>query len=163
MRIIKYLFYIAALIALAVLAFPISTAKANREVLVFKIDPELSKPKVVLGPPMPIVKPKPKPAVRIAKKTEGFNPCNCVSYVQFKTGGRAATGIGSARNHPVNSQVCTIGAIIVTYESRMGHVGIVAGCDENYVTIDDYNYASCGHTIRPLAINSKVIKGYYIL
>jgi hypothetical protein len=171
LRIFKVLLYTAALIALAVLAFPISTADAKTEVLVFKIDPELSKPKVVLGPPVPLAKPLAKPRsvqkttkLNTSKPTKGFNPCNCVSYVQFKTGGRAATNIGSARNHPVTpGAVCTIGAIIVTYESNLGHVGMVVGCNDGIVTIDDYNYKRCGHTIRPLAISSELIKGYYIL
>lgn len=171
MRTLKVLLYLAALIALAILAFPISVASASvqqkEKPLVFVIDPELSKPKVVLGPYADELK-KPKSIKQIKKaaassikRTASFDHCNCVSYVQFRTGGKAATGIGFARNHPINSRICIVGAIIVTYESRMGHVGIVANCDEKEVTIDDYNYVHCGHTIRKLPLNSSLIKGYY--
>lgn len=160
LRILKFLLYIAALIALASLAFPISVASADRQnkPLVFVIDPELSQPKVVLGPYANEIK---KAAASSIKRTASFDPCNCVSYVQFRTGGKAATGIGIARNHPINSRMCIVNAIIVTYESRQGHVGIVADCDENEVTIDDYNFVHCGHTIRKVPLNSSLIKGYY--
>jgi surface antigen len=168
LRTLKVLLYLAALIALSILAFPISVASASvqqkEKPLVFVIDPELSKPKVVLGPYADELK-KPKPIKKAAassiKRTASFDHCNCVSYVQFRTGGRAATGIGYARNHPINSRICIVGAIIVTYESRLGHVGIVAKCDEKFVTIDDYNYNHCKPSIRPLALNSPLIKGYY--
>jgi hypothetical protein len=158
LRTLKVFFYIAALIALAVLAFPISTAAAQptEEPLVFVIDTNLSKP--VMGPHIEAVKVAKPVKVKTAL---AFDPCNCMSYVKYKTGGHTVRGVGYARNHPVNSSTCTVGAIIVTYESRMGHVGIVNKCDEKFVTIDDYNYNHCKPSIRPLALNSPLIKGYY--
>lgn len=163
MRTFKMILYIAALLALAVLAFPIKTAAASKEeALVFVIDLNLSQPQIIAGP-VQIEKVVTQPSAKSAKKTTlPFNPCNCMSYVQYRTGGRAATGIGYARNHPINSKSCQIGAIIVTYESRLGHVGMVKHCDEDNVTIDDYNYNHCKPSIRDLPLNSSLIKGYYI-
>jgi len=71
-------------------------------------------------------------------------------------------GYGAAKNYPAIKQAPQIGAIIVTYEGPKGHMGIVAGVTETKVIIDDYNYKRCGHTIRELPINSKLIKGYIL-
>lgn len=166
LRILKWTLYIAALMALAALAFPISVAKAEPK-LVFIVDLELEerqpKPLPVYGPFVSEIKKESPPKKTVIPKQEkkSFNPCNCWSYVKSKKPGMK-TGYGKARNYPVNSQVPQIGAIIITYESSSGHMGIVARVDENNVIIDDYNYKRCSHTIRSLPLNSKLIKGYII-
>lgn len=118
------------------------------------------KPKIVKvvneKKPLPVKVETPK------KEKKPFDPCNCWSYVKFKRAGKMKTGYGKARNYPVNSQVPQIGAIIITYESASGHMGIVAGINENKVIIDDWNYERCKHTIRELPLNSKLIKGYIL-
>jgi hypothetical protein len=151
------------------MAFPINTASGNQEPqpsIVFEKGVGLE-PVYIVAPHK--FKPKPKPPVRVVKiaparyGTEaplGFNPCNCWSYVVFKRGGNMPLGYGAAKNYPVSSKTPQIGAIIITYESNSGHMGIVVGIEENYVIIDDYNYKKCGHTIRKLPINSSLTKGY---
>lgn len=165
------------MLALAILAFPISTAAASspKQQLIFRVDPSLRKPQIlqVYGPPKPANLPekKEKPKPKLASKTTkvstssqklGFNPCNCWSYVKFKRAGIMPLGYGWAKNYPVNSQTPQVGAIIITYEGSKGHMGIVAGVTETKVIVDDYNYKRCGHTIRELPINSKLIKGYIL-
>lgn len=101
-----------------------------------------------------------KPKTRVTSVSGSFNPCNCVSYARYKTGINVGP-IGLAKYHPVNSTVPIIGGLIVTYESWRGHLGVVVGISATTVTIDDYNYSPCAHTIRELPLDSSLIKGYY--
>jgi len=86
--------------------------------------------------------------------------CNCYSYVASQRS--IVGGIGLAKYHPVNSQIPRVGAIIVTYESWRGHVGLVTGFDSSQVYIRDANFVPCRLTNRSLALGSSVIKGYWL-
>jgi surface antigen len=108
---------------------------------------------------------KPRSVAKTASKgvSTGYDVCSCVSYMRWRTGINVGS-IGNARNHPVNSQTPKVGAIIVTYESARGHVGVVGSWDENYVYLEsEANYSRCSLTKgRAIPIHSKVIKGYYV-
>jgi hypothetical protein len=163
-------------LALAVLAFPINTASGdNSPKLIFQVGVG-TEPKVPIGPRLPdgpslaeLQKPQPKPQKRInkidskprLKAPTGFTPCSCVSYARFITGINVGP-IGVARNHPVNSSVPIIGAIMITYESRAGHASVVISFDDKFVYVNEANYSSCKVTYnRAIPIDSEVIKGYY--
>lgn len=136
--------------------------------LVFKIDKSLSEPRYVNGPllsefgnqakPNPQAKARNTKAVR--KVSTGY--CSCVLYVKAKIG--YTKSVGFARNWPTNSRTPSKGAVIVTYESRSGHVGIVSHFDDTYVYLEsEANYSRCKLTYgRKIAINSSIIKGYYV-
>lgn len=150
--------------ALGVLAFPINT-QAQKEQIIFMVDNSLSQPRVVYRPYPSEFKKVTKKQKAISThnaKALSFDPCNCWSYVYYRLNGNMPIGYGFARNYPVNSLTPRLGGIIITYESKAGHMGIIAGVDDKYVTIDDYNYKRCGHTVRKLARNSPLIKGYII-
>lgn len=98
---------------------------------------------------------------RRGQNTASRNYCSCVLYAKSVTG---YTGVvGNARNWPITSQTPSVGAVIVTYESWAGHVGIVAGFDDQYVYLEsEANYSRCQLTRgRAIPINSRVIKGYW--
>lgn len=95
------------------------------------------------------------------KKPTNYNACSCVSYARWRSGINVGS-IGVARNHPVNSQTPSIGAIAITYESSAGHLSYIVDIDANYIYVDEANYSRCRVTYRrAIPINSKLIKGYY--
>lgn len=169
---------IASLLALAVLAFPISTAAAHpREPqLVFRVDPSLREPKIlqVYGPPQPAPKPVIKPAPK--KKTEKvalkpetrktkFAPGQCTDYVARRV---PVTWRGNANRWDDNARAQgyvvdknpVAGAILVTNESRAGHVAYIESVDGSKVTFSEWNVAGRYKlTTRTLDITDRVIVG----
>jgi hypothetical protein len=160
-------------LALIGLIYPNHQTLANEvshETFVFKIDPELNKPKYVLSPlpfnPVPLQqgsipkmetrKPTPAPKTRVPSGRD----CSCVIWVKAQIG--FTRSIGFARNWPINSHSPSVGAVIITNESRAGHVGLVREVTETTITIEEANYSHCKVTTRTIPINSSVIKGYYI-
>lgn len=102
-----------------------------------------------------------KPKTQSLKKPADYNPCSCVSYARWRSGINVGS-IGVARNHPVNSQTPSIGAIAITYESSAGHLSYIVDMDDTYIYVDEANYTRCRVTYRrAIPINSKLIKGYY--
>jgi len=92
--------------------------------------------------------------------SNGYNPCSCVSFAKYKTGYTAS--VGNARNWPVNTTT-QIGAVVVTYESAAGHVGIVTDVQDGYIIISEANYSRCKVTHgRRLPVGSNLIKGFYL-
>lgn len=127
----------------------------------FEIDPSLNTPQVIYQPYPSEFKTKPKPRAERVVQSKGYDPCSCVSYSRWKSG--IYTGrIGVARRHPINATKPTVGAIVVTNESRAGHVGVVISVEGETFTITEANYSRCRVGTRTLSINSKVIKGFYV-
>jgi surface antigen len=144
-------------------------AKATTTPLVFYLDSKLNETRYVHRPYPEDYRPKVQSTsqnkVRSAQATRTISSgqCSCVLYVKAKTG--FSKPVGNARNFPTNSSTPSAGAIIVTYESAAGHVGIVSHWDDTYVYLEsEANYSRCKITRgRAIPINSKIIKGYYIL
>ena len=109
-------------------------------------------------------KSKPKPKAKVytqLNKPTAYNPCSCVSYARYRSGINVGP-IGVARNHPVNSHSPSLGAILITYESKAGHASYVVDFDDKFVYVDEANYSSCRVTYRrAIPLTSKLIKGYY--
>ena len=145
----------------------------EKAVTVFPIDHSLNQPIYVYinGPTLeelakPAPKPKPKPnksTVRNVQSTSGWNssfsPCSCVSYSKFRTG--YSESVGNARNWPKNSQVPTVGGVVVTNESRPGHVGYIIAVREGSFDIIEANYSRCKVTTRTISINNPLILGFW--
>jgi len=156
--------YLLITIALVIWLVPAPVRAEKITPLVFKIDPSLNEPKYVLSPHLSELQKIPsKPIVSKSKgiKTSG-QYCSCVLYVKAKIG--YTKSVGAARNWPTNSNTPSKGAVIVTYESRSGHVGIVSHFDDTYVYLEsEANYSRCKITYgRKLPLNSPLIKGYYV-
>lgn len=113
-------------------------------------------------PPKPPARVKARNTQAVGKVPTGYSSCSCVSYAKYKTG--FTKSVGAARNWPVNSDKPAVGAVIVTYESSIGHVGIISHWDASYVYLEsEANYASCQVTYgRKTPIGSPLIKGYWI-
>jgi len=118
-------------------------------------------PNRVVQKPKTVSKTVPKVSKVQSRPSGRYNPCSCVSYIKSLTG--FTQSIGYARNWPVNSKIPTPGAVIITYESRAGHVAIVDHADANWVYIQsEANYSRCRVTYtRKLPLNSPLIKGYW--
>ncbi len=127
-------------------------------------------PRMVLGPIQ--VKPPPKPVIKRkikrkvataykAYKTTGYNACSCVLAARAKSGINVGP-IGFARNHPINNYNPQVGAVIITNESKAGHVGVVIAVQGEAITIWEGNYRPCQISTRTISQNNPVIRGYYI-
>lgn len=87
--------------------------------------------------------------------------CNCVALAKKITGFKES--IGLAKYWPVNRLSPEIGAVVITNESNMGHVGIVRDIQDGKIKIYENNYVSCTTTTdRWLDMNSPLILGYWI-
>jgi surface antigen len=90
----------------------------------------------------------------------------CTWYVASKRhvpwGGNAGTWLYHARAYgAATGKTPTVGSIIVTNESRWGHVGIVTGVKGNSISISEMNYKGWGiQSSRTISAKSPVIKGY---
>ncbi len=90
----------------------------------------------------------------------------CTWYVSQRLyvpwSGNAGTWLAGARaSGRATGRTPKTGAIIVTTESRWGHVGIVEKVSGNLVTISEMNYAGFGiKSTRTISAKSGVIKGY---
>jgi len=90
----------------------------------------------------------------------------CTWYVASRRhvpwGGNAGTWLYNAKAYGANTgKKAKKGAIIVTRESRYGHVGVVEKVSGSSVTISEMNYAGWGKVNRrTLNAKSSVIKGY---
>lgn len=99
-----------------------------------------------------------KPPI-VHKVVSGY--CSCVQYVKAKLG--ISGSLGNAWNIVPNSQVPTIGSIVLTYEGR-GHAALVVGITDKYIIIDESNYVRCTQTLgRQIPIDSPLIRGYLII
>lgn len=88
--------------------------------------------------------------------------CSCVCYARELTG----IDVGSiiwAKNHPINSLVPVVGAIVVWKDGGTGHLaGVVSINGDGTITIKEANFSKCAVTIRTIPILGSGIDGYYI-
>jgi len=88
--------------------------------------------------------------------------CSCVEWVKAQKGIKRSMGDAYEWDTPYDKPF--VGAVVVTRESDLGHVGIVTdvNLDEGYIVISEKNYAPCTVTHgRKLPINSPLIEGYW--
>ncbi len=90
----------------------------------------------------------------------------CTWYVAQRKyipwGGNAGSWLANARaSGKATGRIPKPGAIMVSSESRWGHVAIVESVNGNSFTISEMNYAGFGKkSTRTLSVNSRVIKGF---
>jgi hypothetical protein len=147
---------IASSLALAITDTPEPTIE-------IKLEPEKAKPRASTVVKKVYVR-KEVIATEAPQRAVGYsNPatyCSCVLYVKAKSGINVGS-VGYARNWPINSQTPKVGSIIVTSESRVGHVALVTSVGNNTVSITEANYKRCQEGTRTLPISSPVIRGYF--
>jgi surface antigen len=97
----------------------------------------------------------------------GYTSGYCTSYVASKL--PIPSGWGNAKAWPANAEADgyavneqpTPGSVIVTSESRYGHVGVVEKVTDNYIEISEMNYSAFGVvSSRVIDLGSSVIKGF---
>ena len=88
------------------------------------------------------------------------NTNNCYAWVVKK--GYHPVGRGMARNIQTNSRYPKVGGLVVTYESRAGHVAIVVAVGNGTFTLRESNYVKNWITERILPINYSKLKGFVI-
>ncbi len=91
-----------------------------------------------------------------------LNLCSCVEYVIAVTGIHVGS-IGFARNWPRNSAEPAVGGVVITRESKAGHVARIIGIEGDDLILDEANYDTCHKTTgRHLNRHSPLIAGYYV-
>lgn len=95
----------------------------------------------------------------LKKKRTSGGFCSCVIYAKALTG--YSQSVGNARNWPKNSPVPVVGGIVITNESRVGHVGVITSVNGNEFTITEANYSRCKKGIRTLNVSNPSILGYW--
>ena len=86
------------------------------------------------------------------------NTNNCYAWVVKQ--GYHPIGRGNARNIITNSNRPKVGGLVVTFESRAGHVAIVTAIGNNTFTLKESNYTKGWITSRILPINYGKLKGF---
>lgn len=109
---------------------------------------------------LPTVYPKTTEMKMIIKTKPVQTDCQCVGYVKAQLG--ITKSIGTAINWKPNTQIPTIGAVVITRESSIGHVGLVTDIQDGYLIISEKNFTPCTVTHgRKLDVNSQLIIGYW--
>lgn len=85
--------------------------------------------------------------------------CSCVLVAKAFTG--VTQSIGNARNWPRNSSVPVVGGVVITNESRAGHVAFITSVSNDEFSVKEGNYEHCKLSTRTIAINSPFILGYW--
>jgi surface antigen len=105
---------------------------------------------------------KPKKPLKTAKtgsKVPSTSYCSCVLFAKSLTG--YSKLVGNAINWPKNSKVPMVGGVVVTNESRAGHVAVITAVRDGEFDIVEANYSRCRKGVRTLKINNPVILGYW--
>ncbi len=136
------------LLALVGWVAPLKTSAQTE--IVFKYE-STTEPQVVYRPYTTEIKKK------VVKRQVGY--CSCVIYARSITGYN--NSVGNARNWPKNSKVPVVGGVVVTNESRVGHVAVITAVYPDKIEVQEANYSRCRKTTRTISLNSPVIKGFW--
>jgi hypothetical protein len=96
----------------------------------------------------------------LARKKTINNHCSCVNTAKSITGINFPP-IGLAKNLKPNLKIPSVGSIIITNESKAGHLGAVIAIEGDILTIKEGNYKPCSLSTRQLNISNPVIVGFY--
>lgn len=129
-----------------------TSAQAESKNLVFKYE-STTEPQVVYRPYKSEI-----PKVVKVVKTKSY--CSCVLYARSLTG--YGSSVGNARNWPKNVAYPVVGGVVITNESRAGHVGVITWVNGDTFGIAEANYSRCQKGTRSLNINNPVILGYWM-
>jgi len=88
--------------------------------------------------------------------------CQCYTFAIERTRRYDLNGYGYARNVPINTNTPKEGAIMVTYESRAGHLAVVEKVNGKEITVIERNYIGGWVSRRTFKLGSIPIKGFNI-
>ena len=125
---------------------------------VFKVDPTLNKPIYANPHQSQIIK---KTAVKARPRPSGSkgNACSCVLTAKAMVGYNKT--VGMAKYWPRNSDIPTVGGVVVTKESYAGHVAVILAVEQNRIYVKEGNYNRCKVSERWINLNNPVIIGYW--
>src|SRR3990167_7975844 len=85
--------------------------------------------------------------------------CSCVNTSKYILGKQDSGPWGNARDIKPNSDIPTIGGIVITNEGG-GHIGIIVSKSGEFITIREGNYEPCRLTERTIRIDNEKILGF---
>lgn len=102
---------------------------------------------------------KPRVVAKTGSKVPSTSYCSCVLFAKSLTG--YSKLVGNARNWPRNTKVPIVGGVVVTNESRAGHVAVITAVHSDSIEVVEANYSRCRKSSRTISLNSSVILGYW--
>lgn len=101
-----------------------------------------------------------KKSNKYKKQAQNYtNYCSCVLYAKSQTG--FTQSVGNARNWPKNSKTPMVGGVVVTNESRAGHVAIITKIEDSLLFIQEANYSRCKLSSRTINVRDPRIIGFW--
>jgi len=97
-------------------------------------------------------------AKRQIKPSGGF--CSCVLFAKSLTG--YSKLVGNARNWTKNSKVPVVGGVVITNESRAGHVAVITAIRDGEFDVVEANYSRCRKGVRTIKLTNPAILGYWV-
>jgi len=85
--------------------------------------------------------------------------CSCVDFAKWSLG-KQGRSWGIAKDVKADTDNPEYGDLLLTNESRYGHVAVIVGVTETEVTIIEGNYITCGKTKRVLKKDDPRIRGF---
>ena len=95
----------------------------------------------------------------LKKKRVNSGYCSCVIFSKAMTG--YTQSVGAARNWPKNSSIPVVGGVVITNESRAGHVAVITAVYPDRIEVIEANYSRCRKSTRTILLSSPVILGFW--
>lgn len=89
--------------------------------------------------------------------------CSCVDFSKYMLLGTVSERWGAAWQIEVNTDLPTVGALVLTTEGPYGHVGTITYVNGDKFEFDESNYERCKKTHRQMAFGDSRIRGYRTL
>ena len=103
----------------------------------------------------------PTKIIKVESSYQGYEKwqlSNCWQFVKSQV----IQGTGFAKNHPINSKIPTVGAVMISYEGYTGHYAKVLAVFRDEFVVGEFNYKHGYYTERVIPNNYKLIKGFYL-
>lgn len=123
---------------------------------VFKVDPTLNKPIYANPHQSQIIK---RTAVKKGYGLSRSRACSCVLTAKALVGYNKT--VGMAKYWPRNTDLPTVGGVVVTKESYAGHVAVILAVEQDRIYVYEGNYNRCKVSERWINLNNPVIIGYW--
>lgn len=102
--------------------------------------------------------PPPPPTPLPVKPVPKSKYCSCVLYVKSLI--NTTERWGYARDVKATSQEPAIGKVVLTKESRLGHVALITEVEETRFKVTEANYHRCKKSERWISKDNPLIRGY---
>ncbi len=99
-----------------------------------------------------------KPVLKITYPPQ-WTKCSCVEFAKWYLGKQGEVW-GVAKNIVPTSPVPYVGGLVITMESKLGHVAVIKEVRENSLLVVEANYKRCQQGEREIRLNDPNIVGY---